>query len=161
MRSSTIRRASAAVTVAGVLTLSPLAASAQEPDPDVQPLPCTGELYRFSALGPVQDRLHQRTQDDRYHENSLFAVTVRAVPLDGQGTTYTGRITVVHNADNGDSGAGHAVSSFRMLAALHGSDGSLLRARTVAHISATAVPDLDPTAVVRVFFNHSDCIVRF
>ncbi len=159
MPRSTIRRAAAA-SVVGVLTLSPVAAHAQEPDPDVQPLPCTGELYRFSAAGPVQDRMHERIQDDRYHENSLFAVTARAVPVDGQGTTYTGRITVVHNADNGDSGAGHAVSSFRMLATLHGSDGSLLIARTVAHISATAVPDLDPTAVVRVFFDHSECDVR-
>ncbi len=84
----------------------------------MQPLPCTGELYRFSALGPVQDRLHQRSQDDRYHENSLFAVTVRAMPVDGHGTTYTGRLTLVHKADNNHSGAGHAGSSFRRLATL-------------------------------------------
>jgi hypothetical protein len=43
-----------------------------------------------------------------------------------------------------------------MIANLHGG-GEVIKARTVAHISATARPEVDPDAVVRVFFERATC----
>ena len=80
-----------------------------------------------------------------------------ATPADSNGPTYWGRIAYIHSADDGTTGDGHAVSTMRQLATLHGSDGSILLARSVAHIAATARPD-DPSAVIRLFFEHSRCI---
>jgi hypothetical protein len=121
------------------------------------PLPCSGAEYLFTPTGHITDATKERVDDGRYHESSIFILGVVATPAEGDGSTYSGRIAYLHSANDGTTGNGHAVSTMRQLATLHGSDGSVLLARSIAHITATARPD-DPSAVIRLFFEHSTCI---
>ncbi len=153
-----IRRVLPALALA--FTAAPAPAVAEEPGM-VMPLPCTGQEYLVAPVSqPRVDRTHETVAGDRYHENALFLVNVTAVPLDPANPGYAGRLSFRHIANDGTQGKGHAVSSFSMRARLAGTDGSMIRAREVAHISATARPDLDPDALIRVFFTHARCRVR-
>ncbi|MFP5252702.1 MAG: hypothetical protein ACLGH4_02775 [Actinomycetes bacterium] len=155
MTAQALRRL-ALLTMVGAL-LTPVSAHAAEGAETFEDtLPCTGELYRFT-VGGYHDSGGERVGDDSYHEGSAFAVALTGEPVNGAAPSYSGRVTYLHTANDGGAGAGHAVSTFLMLVVLRGSDGSVLRARTVAHVTATARPDLDEAAVVRRFFEHSTC----
>lgn len=146
--------------VALALTTAHVPAAAEEPAM-VMPLPCTGVDYLVQpASQPRADVTHEVESVHRYHENSVFIIEIEAVPVDPGHPGYVGRLEFRHMANDGPLGGGHAVSSFGMRARLTGTDDSVIQAQEVAHISATARPDLDPDAFIRVFFARARCLVR-
>ena len=129
-------------------------------------LACQSDPHPFTFTLITRDRLHERRTPDRYHENSRSAGTFTAVPVhvDQQtgevaprtGSTWTGRMLLVHSANNGTAGAGHAVSTFRLHISGTSDTGEQLHQQELAHYTGTAMPD-DDAAVVRRFFTKSSC----
>lgn len=132
----------------------------------VGPLPCQSDAGPFEITLETLDRLHERVSEERYHENSPSIGTFHAVPVtvdeDGDvvalrpGATWSGRMVLVHTANNGSAGAGHAVSTFRLRIQGTGEDGERIHHQDLAHYTGTALPE-DPAAVVRRFFSTTTC----
>lgn len=129
-------------------------------------LPCQPDPGLFRIALVTHDRLHERSSGERYHENSHSAGTFSATPVavdertgtvaPRAGSVWTGRLTVLHTANNGSTGAGHAVSTFRLHISATNDGGGRLHQQELAHYTGTAVPDTD-AAVIRRFFATSDC----
>lgn len=132
----------------------------------VDTLACQSDPEPFQFTLVTRDRLHERQTTDRYHENSRSAGTFTATPVhvDEQtgavvpraGSTWSGRMLLVHSADNGTAGAGHAVSTFRLHISGTSDSGEQMHQQALAHYTGTATPD-DESAVIRRFFTKSDC----
>jgi hypothetical protein len=153
----TAGRTLAAVVLTASISAAP--AAAEQPEQISMPLPCTGEPYLLTPLSAPRDLWHESSDADRYHESSLFVVDVLAEPDGHAGPVFTGRLRFQHVANDGTSGAGHAVSTFHMAADLRGDDGTTIRDRDLAHITATARPE-DASALIRRFFERARCVVR-
>ena len=160
----------AAALAAGVAGLSTVAHAApvasQKTVVFLDRLPCQSDPGAFRITLAIDDRLHERSDGERYHENSRSSATLSATPVavdertgavaPRAGSAWSGRLTVLHTANNGSTGAGHAVSTFRLHISATNEDGGRLRQQGLAHYTGTAVPDAD-AAVVRRFFATTDC----
>lgn len=167
-------RALATTLTAATLTMiaggAPSAAHAAPPSKTtvafIDTLACQSDPHPFEITLVTRDRLHERQTTGRYHENSRSAGTFTAVPVhvDAEngavtpraGSTWTGRMLLVHTANNGTAGAGHAVSTFRLHISGTSDSGEQLHQHALAHYTGTAMPD-DESAVVRRFFTTSSC----
>lgn len=161
-----------AATLTVTVSAGPLAAAAHAAPPSettvvfLDSLPCQPETELFEITLVTRDRLHEHQTAARYHENSRSAGTFSAVPvqideLSGEvtrraGSSWAGRMVLIHTANNGSAGAGHAVSTFRLHISGTSDTGERLHSQEFAHYTGTAVPD-DPSAVVRRFFSRSVC----
>ncbi len=165
---ATTLTAAVAATTAIAATAGPAAAA---PAPTVEwtfieLLPCQGDPGLFQVTVRTRDRVHERTGDGRYHENSTSVGTFVAQPvtvepdtgdvLPRTGSSWSGRIVLTHTANDGTAGAGHAVSTFGLR--IHGSSdaGGHAAQHQLAHYTGTARPD-DTGAAVRSAFARSSC----
>lgn len=129
-------------------------------------LACQSDPEQFQFTLVTRDRLHERETPDRYHESSGSVGTFTAVPvhLDEQtdvvtrrvGQTWTGRVLMIHTANDGTAGAGHAVSTFRIHISATSDSGERLHQQGSAHYAGTARPE-DAFALVRHFSTTSSC----
>lgn len=163
---TTLATATLTVTAGGLPAAAHAAPPVESTQVFISTLACQSDPEPFEFTLITRDRLHEQQTTDRYHESSRSAGTFTAVPvqLDEQtdavtpraGATWIGRMVLVHTANNGTAGAGHAVSTFRLHISGTSDSGERLHQMELAHYTGTAMPD-DESAVVRRFFTTSAC----
>ncbi len=135
----------------------------------VSELPCQPDPGLFLVTLTSRDGFHERISGG-YHENSVSIGEFAAGPVDligeddgapvvaaRDGETYTGRAVFTHTANDGDQGPGHAVSSVGTRIEGTGDAGTRVAFHAMAHITATARPYEDPSAVIRVYVEKASC----
>ncbi len=163
--------ATTAAAVTGAVSVAAPALAAPHPTVQVQTsfvdvLRCQSDPGWFEITLHTRDRLHERTLDSRYHENSTSIGTFTASPVSLQmssgttsaraGASWTGRVVLTHTANDGSTGAGHAVSTFNLRISGVSDAGERAAQQELGHYTGTARPDqLD--AVVRQAFSRSTC----